>query len=116
VRYADGDEEYLTFSGETEHPAAHEVIFADADRRVHARRWTNRQSGWSAMRDSTGAALIVAEALHDSAASDVRDLTEALAGELEAVWSVTPAVARLSPSSPRFNFAEASGPPRETTP
>jgi DNA/RNA-binding domain of Phe-tRNA-synthetase-like protein len=110
VRYADGDEEYLTFSGETEHPAAHEVIFADADRRVHARRWTNRQSGWSAMRDSTGAALIVAEALHDTAAADVRDLTEALAGELEAVWSVTPAVALLSPSSPGFNFAEATLP------
>ena len=110
VRYADGDEEYLTFSGETEHPATHEVIFADAARRVHARRWTNRQSGWSAMRDSTGAALIVAEALHDSAASDVRDLTEALAGELEAIWSVTPAVALLSPSSPGFNFAEATLP------
>jgi len=29
VRYADGDEDYLTFSGETEHPGPHEVIFAD---------------------------------------------------------------------------------------
>jgi DNA/RNA-binding domain of Phe-tRNA-synthetase-like protein len=110
VRYADGDEDYLTFSGETEHPAPHEVIFADAARRVHARRWTNRQSGWSAMRDSTGAALIVAEALHDSAASDVRELTEALAGELEAVWSVTPSVAVLSPAAPRFTFAGAHDP------
>ena len=107
VRYADGDEEYLTFSGETEHPAAHEVIFADAARRVHARRWTNRQSGWSAMRDSTGAALIVAEALHESAPADVRKLTEDLAGELGAVWSVTPAAAVLTPSSPRFTFAES---------
>jgi DNA/RNA-binding domain of Phe-tRNA-synthetase-like protein len=104
VRYADGDEEYLTFSGETEHPASHEVIFADAARRVHARRWTNRQSGWSAMRDSTDATLIVAEALHDSAASDIRDLTEDLAAELEAVWSITPATAVLTPSSPRFTF------------
>ena len=57
VRYADGDEDYLTFSGETEHPAPHEVIFADAARQVHARRWTNRQSGWSAVTDSTTAAL-----------------------------------------------------------
>jgi DNA/RNA-binding domain of Phe-tRNA-synthetase-like protein len=108
VRYADGDEEYLTFSGETEHPAAHEVIFADVARRVHARRWTNRQSGWSAMRDSTGAALIVAEALHESAPADVRKLTEDLASELEAAWSVTPAVAVLTPSSPRLRFGAAA--------
>jgi DNA/RNA-binding domain of Phe-tRNA-synthetase-like protein len=107
VRYADGDEDYLTFSGETEHPAAHEVIFADAARRVHARRWTNRQSGWSAVRESTGAALIVAEALHDRAASDIRDLTEALASELAAIYSATPAVAVLTPSAPRFTFADA---------
>ena len=114
VRYADGDEDYLTFSGETEHPAPHEVIFADAARRVHARRWTNRQSGWSAMQDSTTAALIVAEAMHDSAASDVRELTAAVAGALEAVWSVTPELAVLSPSSPRFTFgcASSSGPDR----
>jgi DNA/RNA-binding domain of Phe-tRNA-synthetase-like protein len=104
VRYADGDEDYLTFAGETEHPVPHEVIFADAARRVHARRWTNRQSGWSAVQDSTTAALIVAEAMHDSAAPDVRELTAAVAGELAAVWSVTPALAVLSPSSPRFAF------------
>ena len=110
VRYADGDEDYLTFAGETEHPAPHEVIFADAARRVHARRWTNRQSGWSAAADSTTAALIVAEAMHDSAASDVRELTEAVAGELEAIWSVTPALAVLSPSSPRFTFGHQPEP------
>jgi DNA/RNA-binding domain of Phe-tRNA-synthetase-like protein len=116
VRYSGGDEEYLTLSGETEHPAAHEVIFADAARRVHARRWTNRQSGWSAMADSTGAALIVAEAMHDAAPADVRELIAAVAGELEAVWSVTPAVAVLTPSSPRFSFAEVSEASRQVAP
>ena len=115
VRYADGDEDYLTFSGETEHPAPHEVIFADAARRVHARRWTNRQSGWSAVADTTTAALIVAEAMHDSAASDVRELTAAVAGELEAVWSVTPARSVLSPSSPRFTFGHQPEPATSTT-
>lgn len=40
VRYAAGDETYLTFSGDAEHPARHEVIFADQARQVHARRWT----------------------------------------------------------------------------
>lgn len=52
VRYADGDEEYLTFSGQWERPAAGEVIFADEARRAHARRWSNRQSGLSALRES----------------------------------------------------------------
>jgi len=42
VRYAAGDEDYLTFSGQTEHPGPREVIFADQARQVHARRWTNR--------------------------------------------------------------------------
>jgi DNA/RNA-binding domain of Phe-tRNA-synthetase-like protein len=104
VRYAAGDEDYLTFAGEVEHPAAGEVIFADAAGRAHARRWTNRQSGRSAVRDSTAAALIVAEALHDSAPSDISELTAALAAELQALWSVTPSHAVLTAVSPRFTF------------
>ncbi|HEY7429982.1 MAG TPA: phenylalanine--tRNA ligase beta subunit-related protein [Streptosporangiaceae bacterium] len=103
VRYAAGDEEYLTFSGETEHPSPHEVIFADQARRVHARRWTNRQSGLSAVQPSSAAVLIVAEALHDSAPSDVPRLIADIAGELMAVWSTTPATAVLTRDSPRFS-------------
>ena len=57
VRYAAGDEDYLTFGGDTEHPAAGEVIFADQAGQAHARRWTNRQSGRSAVRDATSAVL-----------------------------------------------------------
>ena len=57
VRYAAGDEGYLTFGGDTEHPPAGEVIFADRAGQAHARRWTNRQSGRSAVRDSTAAVL-----------------------------------------------------------
>lgn len=104
VRYATGDESYETFSGEIEHPEAHEVVFADAAGRVHARRWTNRQSGYSAIRNTTTSALIVAEALHGSAAADVQRLTETLAGELRGAWSVTPRTAILSQASPRFEF------------
>ena len=85
VRYATGDEEYLTFAGDTEHPAPGEVIFADQAGQAHARRWTNRQSGRSAVRDTTSTALIVAEALHDSAPADVPDLIAALAAELQAL-------------------------------
>ena len=104
VRYAAGDEDYLTFSGDVEHPTAHEVIFADQARRVHARRWTNRQSGLSAVQSSTAAVLIVAEAMHDSAAADVPELTAAIADELHALWSLTPTVTVLSQRSPRFTF------------
>jgi DNA/RNA-binding domain of Phe-tRNA-synthetase-like protein len=99
VRYATGDEQYLAFSGEVENPAPGEVVFADAASRAHARRWTNRQSAESAVSDTTSRALIVAEALHDSAVEDVRDLVAALDKELSAVGPVS---AILSADSPEF--------------
>ena len=105
VRYADGDEDYLTFSGETEHPGPHEVIFADQAGHVHARRWTNRQSGLSPVQGSTATALIVAEAMHESAPSDVPELIAAVADELKAIWSAVPVTAVLSQADPRFTFA-----------
>jgi DNA/RNA-binding domain of Phe-tRNA-synthetase-like protein len=104
VRYAAGDEDYLTFSGDTEHPGPGEVIFADQAGRAHARRWTNRQSGRSAVRDGTAAVLIVAEALHEEAPSDVRELTATLAAEIGAVWPAEAASAILTPAEPRFTF------------
>ncbi len=102
VGYAAGDEDYLTFGGEVEHPAPGEVIFADQAGRAHARRWTNRQSGRSAVRDTTEAVLIVAEALHATAAADVPELVAALAAEIGAAWSVTPATSVLTPAAPSF--------------
>ncbi|MEU8246063.1 phenylalanine--tRNA ligase beta subunit-related protein [Nonomuraea sp. NPDC048916] len=104
VRHAVGDETYLSFSGETEHPEPGEVIFADGAGRAHARRWSNRQSRQSAVSDTTRSVLVVAEALHASAALDVGRLMTALAGELSALWSVDPKPVTLSASSPRFDF------------
>lgn len=105
VRYAAGDEKYLTFSGEMEHPAAGEVIFADEAGQAHARRWTNRQSGLSAVQSGTSDVLIVAEALHDSAAADVPELMAAIAAELGTVWSAATEAAVLTPAAPRFPVA-----------
>jgi DNA/RNA-binding domain of Phe-tRNA-synthetase-like protein len=102
VRYATGAEIYVTFAGEIEHPAPGEVIFADRAGQAHARRWTNRQSGRSAVRDTTATALIVAEALHDQARDDISQLIKTLAAELHAAWSVTPQTAILTASAPRF--------------
>jgi DNA/RNA-binding domain of Phe-tRNA-synthetase-like protein len=104
VRHAAGTERYLSFSGQVEHPDAGEVIFADDAGQAHARRWTNRQSGHSAVRDTTTAVLIVAEAMHDSASVDIERLMAAIVDELGAIWSVTPKTAILSQSSPQFEL------------
>ena len=105
VRYAAGDEDYLTFSGEHEHPDQGEVIFADQAGRAHARRWTNRQSGRSAVSPSTASVLIVAEALHPGADTDVPALMATITDELAATWSVKPTSALLTAATPRFEFS-----------
>jgi DNA/RNA-binding domain of Phe-tRNA-synthetase-like protein len=104
VRRAGGAETYLSFSGVLEHPEAREVIFADGAGRAHARRWTNRQSADSAVRETTASALIVAEALHGSAPADVERLVAALAAEVNAVWSIAAETAILTASEPRFEL------------
>jgi DNA/RNA-binding domain of Phe-tRNA-synthetase-like protein len=104
VRRATGSELYAAFSGETENPEPGEVIFADSAGRAHARRWTNRQSAYSAVRDATDAVLIVAEGMHGSAHADVERLTAALADELSIIWSATPKTTMLSKVSSRFAF------------
>lgn len=104
VRHAAGNETYLAFSGESENPEIHEVIFADSAGRAHARRWTNRQSAWSAVRAETAAVLIVAEAMHEAAASDVQNLIATLAQAIETTWPASPRTALLTASAPRFAF------------
>ena len=72
VRFADGMERYMTLGdAEVEHPVPGEVIFADEDNRVHARRWCFRQSDQSAVRDDTTEALVTVEAHHANAHADV---------------------------------------------
>jgi DNA/RNA-binding domain of Phe-tRNA-synthetase-like protein len=103
VRPADGSEIYDAFSGETEHPEPREVIFADGAGRAHARRWTNRQSAYSAVRSDTTEVLIVAEAMHESARADVERLMATLVDEVGALWTAGPA-GILTSTSPRFEF------------
>jgi DNA/RNA-binding domain of Phe-tRNA-synthetase-like protein len=103
VRPAEGSERYLTFGGEIEHPEPGEVTFADAAGNAHARRWTHRQSGLSAIRDETSEVLIVCEALHAGAREDMPRLVEAIAATLRQAWDVQPKSALLSAASPRFD-------------
>ncbi len=86
VRPATGGEVYETFSGEIEHPEPGEIIFADTAGRAHARRWCNRQSGHSAVGESTVNALIVIEALHATGKADTRQLVQALQAAAGRLW------------------------------
>ncbi|AGZ42111.1 B3/B4 domain-containing protein [Actinoplanes friuliensis] len=99
VRHAVGDEVHLTFGGEKEHPAPGEITFADTAGNAHARRWTNRQSGLSAVSATTRTALIVTEALHETAAQDIGHVTAALADALG-----TTQVSVLTREAPRFTI------------
>jgi DNA/RNA-binding domain of Phe-tRNA-synthetase-like protein len=98
VRRATGREVYTTFAGEDESPEPGEVIFADAGGRAHARRWTNRQSGFSAVRAGTSSGLIVAEALHETAEEDIRRLADALAARIATAWHAPRAAILTGPS------------------
>ena len=97
IRHADGDEVYETFGGNTESPEQGEIIYADDSRRAHARRWTNRQSGWSAINSETKAALIVTEALHETAQQDTDKLINSLMTTLKQLWPASK-ITRVNPA------------------
>ena len=86
VRRATGTERYDSFSGEVERPEPGEIIFADALCRAHARRWTHRQSSYSAVSRETHHVLIVAEAMHGTAAQDVGQLIDSLHQTILRLW------------------------------
>ncbi len=104
VRYAHGDETYLSFTGQAEHPEPGEVVFADSSGRAHARRWTHRQSCACAVSDTTTTALIITEALHDTAPTAIRTLQAALTDALTTTWHTTPVSAVLSEDAPSFTY------------
>lgn len=102
VRPARGDEVYEAFSGEHEHPDAGEVTFADAAGRAHARRWTHRQSGLSAIREGTREVLVVCEALHATAAADMQALVDGLSAAMGQAWGTPTRTALLTAQAPVF--------------
>jgi DNA/RNA-binding domain of Phe-tRNA-synthetase-like protein len=103
VRPAEGSERYLSFGGEVEHPEPGEVSFVDAAGNAHARRWTHRQSGLSAVRDTTSDVLIVAEALHPAAAADMPRLLAALQAALTELWRAPETTALLTAQAPKVD-------------
>lgn len=106
VRHAAGtpNERYEAFSGEMETPAPGEVIFLDEGGHVHARRWTHRQSGRSAICPETRDLLVVSEAMHEIAREDVPRLIAAVVGEVDAASGVSATTAFPTASKPRIPF------------
>jgi DNA/RNA-binding domain of Phe-tRNA-synthetase-like protein len=102
---AEGGEEHVGFSGEIERAEPGEVIFADAAKHAHARRWTFRQSRRSTVSASTRDVLIVAEGLHPTAGADVPALIDALADGLARIGSAPRHRAVLTAAAPRLELA-----------
>jgi DNA/RNA-binding domain of Phe-tRNA-synthetase-like protein len=105
VRHARGDERYLGFDGEIEAPEPGEVIYTDGAGQAHARRWTFRQSRRSTVTADTRQVLIVAEALHATAAADIPRLLDELAGALARLGAVPRRQTVLTAASPRVELA-----------
>ncbi|GGU85929.1 hypothetical protein GCM10010260_18470 [Streptomyces filipinensis] len=106
VRPAAGDETYTAFGGGVERPAAGEVTFVDSAGRAHARRWTHRQSGHSAVGEHTRRVLVVTEAMHDDGAEAVSDLLKTLQEEVAAHWEAVTESAVLTGAAPDFVFGD----------
>ncbi len=104
VRHAQGDERFDTLGGEIEYPEAGEVVFVDDANNAHARRWSYRQSGSSAIRPETADILIVSEGLHETAPADLTRLIDTLAAELTAIGATVHVRDLLSADHRRFEF------------
>jgi DNA/RNA-binding domain of Phe-tRNA-synthetase-like protein len=79
VRIARGDEPWIDLgSSTTERPEPGEVIFADENDAVVARRWCWRQSAESAARETSTEVLVTVEGHHDGAAESVETALDEL--------------------------------------
>jgi DNA/RNA-binding domain of Phe-tRNA-synthetase-like protein len=105
VRAAQGTEHYSGIGGDEEAPEPGEVSFVDAKGEAHARRWTHRQSGNSAVREATNDVLIVMEGVHAGARDDVDRLAQALGNAIGETWNVKIAQGQLTPAQPVFSFS-----------
>jgi DNA/RNA-binding domain of Phe-tRNA-synthetase-like protein len=104
VRPAQGTEHYAGIGGEEESPEPGEVSFIDSRGEAHARRWTHRQSGVSAVQGATSAVLIVMEGVHPSAREDTARLAQSLGRAIQSTWHVTVGIGQLDSAQPIFAF------------
>lgn len=102
VQFADGDERFTDLGqSEVMHPEPGEVIFADEQDLIFARRWCWRQSDHSASRLDTTEAIVTIEGIHADAERDVRAALDDLRALLtEFVPGVVIDADLLSPEKP----------------
>lgn len=105
VRPAEGTESYETFQGEVERPGEGEVVFADPEGHAHSRRWTYRQSARSVVSGGTDKVLIVAEAHHGTADTDLLALEEELRTGIPALGARITSSVVLGAPRQRFEFS-----------
>ncbi|WP_265288344.1 B3/B4 domain-containing protein [Verminephrobacter eiseniae] len=104
VRPATGAETHRSFQGDIEHPAAGEIIFADAADQAHSRRWVFRQGAASVVSKESDTVLIVAEALHDTGAEDLAALRDRIGKRAAQLGIASARQALLTRSNRRFEF------------
>lgn len=103
VQVADGDEHFEDLgSSETIYPEPGEVIFADENDMVIARRWCWRQSATSATREDTTDVLVTIEGHHDGAKEDVQAAINDLTALLDQYTRGTYQAKMLSKEQPDF--------------
>ena len=102
VCVAHGGEQWSDLgSSETDHPEPGEVIFADHDEQVIARRWCWRQSRASAAADDTTEILVTVEGHHDAAPDDI----DRAVRDLESLLGLY-----VSPAAVRSDILDAANP------
>lgn len=105
VQFADGDEHFEDLgSSDTIHPEPGEVIFADEDDMVVARRWCWRQSATSATREDSTDVLVTIEGHHETAKDDVQSALNDLTTLLDEYTSGTYEAKLLSKEQPDFRM------------
>ncbi|WP_182282874.1 B3/4 domain-containing protein [Comamonas testosteroni] len=87
VCLASGKSQYSGFDGSCAIVPAGEVTFEDDAGRAHARRWSHKQSSYSAISTDTKEVIIVAEALHCNAKNDLLKILDELNRDLLMHWS-----------------------------
>ena len=103
VRLANGTERFTDLGSDAVvHPEIGEVIFADADDRVMARRWCWRQSDESASQLDTTQLLITVEGHHAEAKDDVQAALQDLQDLLTAYGGGSHSAALLAKDNPQL--------------
>jgi DNA/RNA-binding domain of Phe-tRNA-synthetase-like protein len=104
VQFADGDEHFEDLgSSDTIHPDPGEVILADENDMVVARRWCWRQSATSATREDTTDVLVTIEGHHNTANEDVQAALNDLTAVLEKYTTGSYEARLLSKDQPDFD-------------